>query len=69
MQLKTIKFLNKATIQLDGVTYKGYEVGELPKKFAFIYDETKDKEGITQWFNYRGLTYVEYKKSVWDALK
>jgi hypothetical protein len=69
MQVKTIKFLNKSTILLNKVKYKGYLVGELPKKFAFIYNEEEDKEGITEWFNYKGLTYVEQKKSIWDSLK
>ena len=45
--MKQIKFINSTTIKLDGQTYKGYPVGELPKRFAFIYDEDKDQEGIT----------------------
>ena len=57
--MQTIKFQNSSTIKLNGITYKGYTVGNLPKRFAFIYDENKDQEGIIQWFNYKGLTYVE----------
>ena len=56
--MKKIKFINSTTIKLDGQTYKGYPVGELPKRFAFIYDEDKDQEGITEWFNFKGLTFV-----------
>ena len=65
MELNTVKFKNKTTILLNGVTYKGYPVGELPKRFAFIYDEEKDKEGITEFFNYKGLTYVEKVDLPW----
>ena len=63
MELNTVKFKNKTTIKLNNITYKGYPVGELPKRFAFIYDEDKDKEGITEFFNYKGLTYVKYVQS------
>ena len=48
--MQQIKFINSTTIKLNGQTYKGYPVGELPKRFAFIYDEDKDQEGITEWF-------------------
>ena len=57
--MKKIKFINSTTIKLIHTIYKGYPVGELPKRFAFIYDEDKDQEGITEWFNYKGLTFVE----------
>ena len=57
--MKQIKFINSTTIKLVHTIYKGYPVGELPKRFAFIYDEDKDQEGVTQWFNYKGLTFVE----------
>ncbi len=55
---KSIKFINSKTIFLDGKLYRGQVVGELPKTFAFIYNENKDQEGITEWFNYKGLTYT-----------
>ena len=64
--MKQIKFINSTTIKLNGQTYKGYSVGELPKRFAFIYNEDKDQEGITEWFNFKGLTYVEYNPSIWS---
>ena len=38
--------------------YRGYTISNLPKSFGFIYDEIKDQEGITEWFNYKGLTYI-----------
>ena len=64
--MKQIKFINSTTIKLNNVTYKGYPVRELPKRFAFIYNEDKDQEGITEWFNYKGLTFVEYNPSIWS---
>ena len=64
--MKQIKFINSTTIKLDGQTYKGYPVGELPKRFTFIYNEDKDQEGITEWFNFKGLTYVEHNPSIWS---
>jgi len=64
--MKQIKFINSTTIKLNNVTYKGYPVGELPKRFAFIYNEDKDQEGITEWFNYKGLTFVEYNPLIWS---
>lgn len=62
----TIKQVDKTTIKLNNVTYKGYNVGELPARFAFIYNENKDQEGISSWFNYKGLTYVEHKPTIWS---
>jgi len=62
--MKTIKKINSTTIKLDGKKYKGYTLGELPKRFAFIYDEDSDQEGITKWFKYKGLTFVEYNPSI-----
>ena len=52
------KFLKTKRIKLNGVQYKPYLIGELPSTFGFIYNEDKDQEGITEWFNYKGLTYV-----------
>ena len=63
MNLKTkamnkIKFLKTKRIKLNGVQYKPYMIGELPSTFGFIYNEDKDQDGISEWFNYKGLTYV-----------
>jgi hypothetical protein len=55
--MNQIKFFKKS-IQLGKKKYKGYLIGELPEKFAFIYDENKDQDGIVSWFNYKGLTYI-----------
>jgi len=64
--MKTIKKINSTTIKLDGKMYKGYTLGELPKRFAFIYNEEEDQEGITEWFKLKGLTYVEHNPSIWS---
>ncbi len=38
---------------------KPYRIGELPNLFAFKYDEDNDRDGIIEWFNYKGLTYIQ----------
>ena len=63
--MQKIKFQNSSTIKINHTVYKGYTVGNLPKRFAFIYDENKDQEGITHWLNYKGLTYVEKSTNPW----
>tara|TARA_R110000751_G_scaffold25507_1_gene69118 strand:- start:557 stop:736 length:180 start_codon:yes stop_codon:yes gene_type:complete len=54
----TLKQVDKTTLKLNNVTYKGYTLGELPPSFAFIFNEDKENYGIQEWFNYKGLTYV-----------
>lgn len=69
--MKTIKFFNKNKqpfAKINNVNYKGYTVGNLPTRFAFVYNEETEKEGITEWFKYKGLTYVEVKESFWTAV-
>jgi hypothetical protein len=46
-------------IKLGKVIYKPYTVGNLPPTFAFTYNEEDDADGITSWFNYKGLTYIK----------
>lgn len=58
MQMKKIKFLTGNRISLDGVIYKPYLLSELPNSFGVIWDENREDFGISQWFNYKGLTYV-----------
>ncbi len=48
----------KGQIRLGRVLYTGFTCGSLPTKFAFIYDENTEKDGITRWFNHGGLTYI-----------
>lgn len=56
--MKKIKFLTGNRISLDGVIYKPYLLSELPNSFGVIWDENREDFGISQWFNYKGLTYV-----------
>ena len=53
---------SKKKIILNGTVYVPYEVCELPKNFGFHDKEPaialREKEAITEWFNYKGLTYV-----------
>tara|TARA_R110000824_G_scaffold126874_1_gene286597 strand:+ start:219 stop:419 length:201 start_codon:yes stop_codon:yes gene_type:complete len=56
--IPTIKFLKSKEIKLDGKVYKPYLIGDLPQRFAFIYNDDEEQDGITGWFNYKGLTYV-----------
>ena len=53
---------SKKKIILNGTSYVPYEVCELPKNFGFHDREPaialREKEAITEWFNYKGLTYV-----------
>ena len=56
--MQQIKFLPNNQILLNNQLYQGYNIGELPNTFGFIYNEDEDKDGISEWFNYKGLTYV-----------
>lgn len=56
--MNTIKITSKTTLTLNSVKYRGYEVGSMPSSFGFIVDEIDDKYGISNWFNFRGLTYI-----------
>ena len=56
--MNKIKFLRSKEIKLDGVKYRPYLIVSLPQRFAFIYDDYEDQDGISTWFNYKGFTYV-----------
>ena len=64
--MQKLKQLDKTTLRLTEISnsrvsvtkYKGYEIGSLPPKFAFTYNEDNDQEGVTEWFNFKGLTYI-----------
>ena len=55
--MKTIKFLKNNYIQLDKVIYKPHTICQLADtKFGNV-----DMDGcslVTEWFNYKGLTYI-----------
>ena len=54
--MNKIKFLKKERIELNGVTYKPYKICSIPQNFGCI--EFNEKEGISEWFNYKGYTYI-----------
>ena len=60
--MNKIKFLKPDTstgrqkIQLNGRPYKPYSICDLPANFGCI--NFGEKEGISTWFNYKGLTYI-----------
>ena len=53
---------SKKAIIINGTSYIPYEVGEIPNNFGFHDKEPvvgmREKDAITEWFNYKGLTYV-----------
>ena len=57
MLMNKIKFLKNNTIQLNNTIYKPYTICQLADtKFGLV-----DEDGysiITEWFNYKGFTYV-----------
>mgnify|MGYP000621003857 FL=1 len=59
--MNKIKFLKYNKILLNGVLYNPYNVGELPQRFGFIYNEDKDQYGISRFFDFKGLTYIKDK--------
>lgn len=66
LELKKFKqWSTSKEIRLAGVKYKPYLIGKLPSRFAFIYNEDKNQEGVTQWFNYKGFTYIEKQDKIW----
>ena len=56
-EVKTIKFLKQERIVLNGVTYKSYKVCNIPERFGC--HEFNEREGISEWFNYKGYTYIK----------
>ena len=54
--MKTIKQLKNNYLQLGELIYRPYTVCELPANFGCI--NFNEKEGISEWFNYKGFTYL-----------
>jgi len=55
--MNKIKFLKDNKIKLNDITYKGYSICQLPERFGLV-----DSDGysyFTEWFNYKGLTYIQ----------
>ena len=64
--MKTIKFLKEDRIELDGIVYRPYKVCDIPQNFGCITFQD-EKEGISEWFNYKGYTYPI--KDSWSGKK
>lgn len=56
--MQALRFKSKTRLIFNGVIYRGYSISEIPSAFGCIYDENNDKYGITDWFNYKGLTWI-----------
>ena len=56
--MQVLRFKSKTKLVYQDIVYRGYSISEIPKSFGFIYDENEDKDGITEWFNYKGLTWI-----------
>jgi len=54
--MQTMKHLKNDYVQLGNLIYKPYTVCSLPANFGCI--NFNEKEGISQWFNYKGYTYL-----------
>jgi len=54
--MNKIKYLRNDYIQLGNLIYKPYSVCDLPANFGCI--NFNEKEGISEWFNHKGFTYL-----------
>ena len=68
--MQSIKFKTNKTVKIGSDIYKPYLVGNLPPSFGFKYNVADGdiKEGISEWFNYKGLTYIKQTDKWYDAL-
>ena len=55
--MNKIKFLKNDKIELNGIVYKPHTVCNIPQNFGCITFQ-EDIEGIIEWFNYKGYTYI-----------
>ena len=65
VQMNKFKQTGKTRVRLNGKTYKGYMLGDLPPTFAYRSCEDIDEHGevvetpvVKAWFNHKGLTYI-----------
>ena len=54
--MNKIKHLKNDYVQLNRLIYKPYTICSLPANFGCI--NFGEKEGISEWFNYKGYTYI-----------
>ena len=62
--MNKIKYLKENKIELNGIIYKPHTICNLPPTFGAV-EEFEDENGtmykypvISEWFNYKGLTYI-----------
>ena len=62
--MNTIRHLKEDKIEVNGVVYKPYKICNLPPSFGAV-EEFEDEDGkvyaypvISEWFNYKGYTYI-----------
>ena len=58
--MQRIKHLKEDKVELNGVVYKPHKICSLPPSFG-LYEEDEDGNKyalISEWFNYRGYTYI-----------
>ena len=56
--MQSIKHLKKDYVQLGNLIYRPYKVCDLPAHFGCLTFGENEKDGISQWFNYKGYTYI-----------
>jgi len=56
-EIKKIKFLKQDKIMLNDTIYKPYKVCNVPERFGCF--EFNEREGISEWFNFKGYTYIK----------
>ena len=54
--MNKIKYLKNDYVQINNLIYKPYTICDLPQNFGCI--EFKEREGISEWFNHKGYTYI-----------
>ena len=60
--MQTIRFSRvKRELKLNGDLHIGFDLANLPNKFAYIYDDLSETNGVRKYFNYKGLTWIRKK--------
>jgi len=54
--MNKIKYLKNDYVQINNLIYKPYTICDLPQNFGCI--EFNEREGISEWFNHKGYTYI-----------
>lgn len=57
--MKTIKFLKDKKIQIGKRVFRPYCISDLPNNFGCI--NFGESEGVSEWFGYKGFTYIPEK--------